>query len=58
MDSNTTLLDDLSNHSNQTVPLYLTYIKLFGLTVGVPIVTIPALIVIAIIVKNTTEKYT
>ena len=57
MDSNTTLLDDdLSNHSNQTIPLYLTYIKLFGLTVGVPLVTIPALIVIAIIVKNRQQR--
>ena len=58
MDSNTTLLDVLSDHSNQTIPLYLTYIKLFGLTVGVPLVTIPALIVIAIIVKNRQQRNT
>ena len=53
MDSNATVLEDgLSNHSNQTIPLYLTYLKLFGLTLGVPLVTIPAMIMIAIMVKS------
>lgn len=52
MDSNTTLPDDgLGDPSNGTVPLYLTYLKLLGLTLGVPLVTIPALMVITIIVK-------
>jgi len=53
MESNTTLLNDgLNNHSNGTIPLYLTYLKLFGLLFGALFVTIPALIMIAVIVKN------
>ena len=49
--SNTSLNDGLGDDSSITIPLPLTYLKLFGLTLGVPAVTVPALIVITIIVK-------
>ena len=57
MDSNATLLEkSLSNHSNQTIPLYLSYLKLFGLTLGVPLVKISAMIMIAIMVTSRKQR--
>ena len=56
--SNTSLDDGLGDNSSITIPLPLTYLKLFGLTLGVPAVTVPALIVITIIVKIQKKKNT
>ena len=56
--SNTSLDDGLGDNSSITIPLPLTYLKLFGLTLGVPTVTVPALIVITIMVKIRKKKNT
>jgi len=56
MDTNSSLFNkstSTSDDSNETaIPLYLTYLLLLILSIGSPSVIIPAVMVIAIIVKN------
>ena len=59
MDTNSTLFNEsisTENDSNGPVPLYLTYLQIFMQPILTPLVTIPAVMVIRIILKNAMLK--
>ena len=59
MDTNSTLFrgnTSIGNQSNGPVPVYLTYLQIFMLSILAPSVTVPGLMVIRIILKNTVLK--